>query len=66
MIEPPYEVQQRAWDAAFVLRQEYADRLTLEQNIKLEVLTMMAPERLGWSEIGEALALWALTVAVRV
>ena len=28
---PPYLVQQRASDAAFMLREEYPDRLTLEQ-----------------------------------
>jgi hypothetical protein len=63
---PPYEVQRRAWEAAYMLRQEFSDRLTLEQNITLEVLTLYAPERLGWRETGDALSLWAMTVKVRV
>lgn len=63
---PPFLVQQRASDAAFMLRNDYSDRLTLEQNIEMEVLTRYAPERLGWEEVGRALALYALVVKVRV
>ena len=66
IIPPPYEVQRRAWDAAFVLRQEFADRLTLEQNIRMEVMMRVAPERLGWAECGDALATHAMVVMVRV
>ena len=63
---PPFLVQQRAADAAFMLRQEYSDRLTLAQNVEMEVLTRYAPERLGWEEVGRALATYALVVKVRV
>lgn len=66
MIPIPYQIQRRAWEAACELRQSFSDRLTLEQNIRLEVLTMYAPERLGWSECGDALALWTMVVEVRV
>lgn len=65
-ILPPYQVQQRASDAAYALRQEYAGRLSLEQNIKMEVISLAAPERLGWAECGEALAMYSLVVVVRV
>jgi hypothetical protein len=63
---PPFLVQQRASDAAFELLNTFADRLTLEQRIRLTVTAMYAPERLGWSEIGDVLALWATVVEVRV
>lgn len=66
MIPVPHQIQRRAWEAAYELRQSFSDRLTLEQNIRLEVLTLYAPERLGWSEVGDALALWSATVEVRV
>jgi hypothetical protein len=62
---PPFEVQRRAWDAAYALRQDFSDRLTIEQNIRMEVLTLVAPERFGWRECGDALATWAHVVAVR-
>lgn len=60
LVPVPFIVQQRASDAAFMLRQEHSDRMSLEQNIRMEVLTMMAPARLGWSEVGAALALDAI------
>ena len=63
---PPYEVQQRASDAAFELMNSFADRLSLEQRIRLIVIGMYAPGRLGWSECGDALALWTMAVEVRV
>lgn len=64
-IPVPYEVQRRAWEAAFVLRQEFADRITLEQNIRMEVILRVAPFRLGWAECGDALATLTLAVMAR-
>ena len=63
---PPFLVQQRASDAAFELLNTFAGRLTLEQRARLTVTAIRAPERLGWAEIGDALALWARVVEVRV
>lgn len=64
-IPPPYDVQQRASDAALMLRQEFPGRITLQQNVEMEVITRYAPEQLGWKEIGKALTLWAMVVEVR-
>lgn len=64
-IPVPFIIQQRASDAAFMLRQEHSDRLDIFQNVRMEVLTMMAPERLGWSEVGDALALDAI-IKIRI
>lgn len=66
MIPVPEQIGRRAWEAAWVLRQEYADRMTLEQNIRMEVIRMVAPERLGWAECGDALATYSMVVEVRV
>lgn len=63
---PPYIIQHRAWERAFELRESFSDRLTLQQNIELEVIRRYAPERLGWSEVGRAVAIWAMVVEVRV
>lgn len=63
---PPFQVQQRAADAAFMLAQEHSEALTLEQLVRMHVVAMVAPERLGWSECGDALALWSLVVVVRI
>lgn len=65
-LPPPYIVQQRAWDAAFELANNFADRLDIETLIRMHVVCLVAPERLGWDEIGDALATWALVVQVRV
>lgn len=60
IVSPPYQVQQRASDCAFELINTFADRLTLEQHVRITVIGMYAPERLGWSECGETLALDAI------
>ena len=62
----PHQVQRRAWEAAYELRTNFADRLTLQQNVAMEVLIRMEPARLGWSECGEAMCLYARLVMVRV
>jgi hypothetical protein len=66
LIAPPFVVRQRASDAAYVLRHDYSDRLTIDQRIRKEVIGRVAPERLGWREIGDALATYAQVVEVRV
>lgn len=65
-IPPPYQVQQRASDAAWMLTQEHSEALTLEQLVRMHVVAMVAPERLGWAECGDALSLWSLVVVVRI
>lgn len=65
-VEPPYIVQQRASDRAHALCEDFPDRLTLEQRVAMEVTRRYAPERLGWREVGSAVALWAMVVEVRV
>lgn len=65
-VEPPYEVRHRAWECALVLTEDFSDRLTLEQLVRMHVLVLMSPDRIGWSEIGDALSLYSLVVEVRV
>jgi hypothetical protein len=62
---PPFEIQQRASDAAFMLRQEYADRLTMRQNIDMEIIGMVAPDRLDWEWCGAAIATYLSVVQPR-
>ena len=64
-IRPPFEVQRRAWECAVVLRDEFADRLTLAQNIRAEVVCRLHPDQIGWAEIGDMLALYPLRVEAR-
>lgn len=61
---PPHDIQRRAWEAAYVLRHEFGDRLTLEQHVRAEVILRMWP--LGWDECGWAFCAHSLVVAVRV
>lgn len=56
-IPVPFEVQQRAADRAWALTQDFVARLSLEQLVRMHVILMVGPERLGWSECGEAIAL---------
>ncbi len=64
MIPVPFEIQQRAHDAAFMLTTEFRDRLPLEQRIALTVILRSEP--LSWREVAYALAAWSAVVAVRV
>lgn len=66
VIPVPALIQSRAWEAAFELRESFAARLTLEQNVRCEVIRQVAPDRLGWEECGFALACWSAVVVVRV
>lgn len=64
--EPSHELRRCAWESAWVLREEFSELMTIEQNIKMEVVRMVEPERLGWDEIGDAMVLYARLVSVRV
>lgn len=66
IVPPPYAVQRLCSDQAYELLNTFADRLTLEQRIRMTVVSLYAPERLGWGECGAAIALWAMVVEVRV
>lgn len=62
----PHPIQRRAWECAFVLCQDFPELLTLEQHVRLQVITLYDPERLGWDECETALCLYARLVMVRV
>lgn len=55
MIPVPDQIQRRGWEAAWVLREEYAARMTLEQNVRMEVMICRATHTLGWRDVGDAL-----------
>ncbi len=56
---------QRASDAAFALCHYFPDRLTVDQRIGMEVICLVAPERLDAERCGEALALYSAVVSHR-
>lgn len=66
MIPVPHQIQRQAWEQAHELVNSFADRLTLENRVQMIVTAMYEPDRLGWSECGAAMALWAMVVEVRV
>jgi len=66
IVEPPYEVRQRAWERAYVLRQEFDEFLLMEQRIRAEVVIQTGPEHLGWNEIGEMACLYSAIAGARV
>jgi hypothetical protein len=66
IVPPPYEVQQRAWERAYVLRQEFDDFLSLDQRIRAEVVIQTGPRHLGWNEIADMVGLYSVIAGVRV
>lgn len=66
MIQPPYEVQQRAWECAASLKELWWDLVPLEQRIYIEVIYRTGPEGLGWHELKQAFVLYGQFVEVRV
>lgn len=66
IVQPPFEVRQRAWERAYVLRQEFDDALSLEQRIRAEVVIQTGPDHLGWSEIADMVGLYSVIAGVRV
>lgn len=65
ILPPPYEVQRRGWEAAFVLCQDYCHRLAQHECERMAWLVALGPERLGWQEVAEAQRLHRSHVAVR-
>jgi hypothetical protein len=64
IVPPPYDVQQRAWECALVLRENF--ELPIEGAIRAEVVLRIGPERLGWDEVRDMLQLYSATARVRV
>lgn len=63
IVAPPWQVQQRAWECAHVLRGE---PLPIEQRIQVEVIYRTHPDRLGWPELAQMFVLHSETFDVRV
>jgi hypothetical protein len=60
----PAIIQSRAWECAYALREDFADRLTLAQRVEVEVAYRSDP--LGWAECGDMLHLYSAIAGVRV
>lgn len=65
LVPPPFEVQQRAWEAAHVLRADFAERLALRDRVRIEEVYLTGPERLGWHDVQAMLRCARLTIEVR-
>jgi hypothetical protein len=65
-VSPPYAVQCRAWEAGYVLWEEYRDRLPIRERVLIASVVRMHPDRLGWSECRAMLGLYAAVAGVRV
>lgn len=63
IVPPPYEVQRRAWECAFALRDE---PLPIEQRVYVEVVYRTGPEGLGWHELARMFVLYGQCFDVRV
>lgn len=65
-VPPPEIVQRRAAECAYVLREEFSDRLPIEQRVYVEVVYRTPHEGLGWHEVARMLVLFGEVVEVRV
>jgi hypothetical protein len=54
LIAPPDEVRQRAWEAAYTLRDQ---DLPLAARVRIEVAYRTGPDCLGWQECQDMLVL---------
>lgn len=66
VVAPPRIVQQRAWECADMLREEFADRIPLEHRVYVEVVYRVGPDGLGWPELARMFVLYGQFVDVRV
>ena len=65
VVAPPAELQRRAWECAYVLREEHADDLPIDQRIYVEVVYRTPYEGLGWHEIARMFVIFGEVVCVR-
>jgi hypothetical protein len=65
-VAPPYEVQCRGWEAAYVLWEEYRRALPIRERVLVASVIRMHPDRLGWGEVALMLRLYAAVAGVRV
>ena len=64
-IPVPHQVQRRAWEAAWTLGQDFAERMTPGQTVRMSAIAMREPDRLSWADCGDALATWNIIVEIR-
>ena len=62
----PELVRRRAWECAICLREEFNDRLSLEERIRAEVVLRQGADRVGWRAARDMFALYGLVVEQRV
>ncbi len=65
-VPPPFYVQQRAWERAYVLSEDFAERLTPEGREACREVAGADPARLTWPEIGAVAHLYDAIVDRRV
>lgn len=63
---PPFAVQQRAWERAYTLSEEFWERLTPDGRDACRELAGTDPARLTWPEVGALHRLYDAIVARRV
>jgi len=66
IVAPPWQVQHRAWECAFVLREEFWDELPIEHRVYVEVVCRTHPEGLGWLDLARMFIVYREHAHVRV
>lgn len=59
-------IRRAGWECAFVLADEFRDRLTLAQLVEVEIASRRGPERISVADAGAMVALFVSVVEVRV
>jgi hypothetical protein len=66
IVVPPFLVQQRAWECAYVLREEHDERLPLADRVRCEEVLRAGPDALGWQDVQAMLRLAGEAIGARV
>ena len=66
IVDPPFHVQQRAWECAHVLRQDFDDRLPIAERVRCEEVLRAGADALGWADVRAMLRLARYIIQVRV
>ena len=64
IVPPPFVIQQRAWECAWMLLEAYPHRMALEDRVRATVIVNAEP--LGWAECQWAFRMYVAVAEIRI
>lgn len=65
-VSVPDVIQRAAWECAFMLSTEFADRLSPDQTAFVGAIDLAGPDIVTWATAGRLFRLWSRFVQTRV